>query len=111
MKDKTLPWPELHRPKSLNDIVGNADTINGIRNWIQSWLRGTPSENAILLVGPPGVGKTASVGALSHDFDLELVEFNSLDYNIVGSFIQHRENPDVNSYIGRGKVDEIKEVG
>jgi len=33
---------------------------------------------------------------------------DSLDYNIVGSFIQHRENPDVNSYIGRGKVDEIK---
>ena len=33
---------------------------------------------------------------------------NSLNYNIVNSFIQHRENPDVNSYIGSGKVDEIK---
>jgi replication factor C large subunit len=32
-----------------------------------------------LLIGPPGVGKTASVGALSHDYDLELVEFNSSD--------------------------------
>ncbi len=32
----------------------------------------------------------------------------SLSYNIVSSFIQHRENPDVNSYIGSGKVDEIK---
>ena len=33
---------------------------------------------------------------------------DSLNYNIVNSFIQHRENPDVNSYIGSGKVDEIK---
>lgn len=33
---------------------------------------------------------------------------DSLSYNIVSSFIQHRENPDVNSYIGSGKVDEIK---
>jgi len=32
---------------------------------------------------------------------------DSLNYNIISSFIQHRENPDVNSYIGRGKVDEI----
>jgi len=33
---------------------------------------------------------------------------DSLNYYIVNSFIQHRENPDVNSYIGSGKVDEIK---
>jgi len=33
---------------------------------------------------------------------------DSLGYNVVSSFIQHRENPDVNSYIGKGKVDEIK---
>lgn len=33
---------------------------------------------------------------------------DTLNYNIVDSFIQHRENPDVNSYIGSGKVDEIK---
>lgn len=33
---------------------------------------------------------------------------DSLGYNVISSFIQHRENPDVNSYIGKGKVDEIK---
>lgn len=79
MNSEKLPWSEQHRPKSLSDIVGNTDTIAGIKNWIQSWIRGNPSRNAVLLVGPPGVGKTASVGALSHDFDLELVEFNSSD--------------------------------
>lgn len=33
---------------------------------------------------------------------------NTLNYNINEFFIQHREKPDVNSYIGSGKVDEIK---
>jgi GTP-binding protein HflX len=33
----------------------------------------------------------------------------SLDYVIVETFIQHRTAPDVSSYIGSGKVDEIKE--
>ena len=33
----------------------------------------------------------------------------SLDYDVVKTFIQKRENPDVRSYIGSGKVDEINE--
>jgi GTP-binding protein HflX len=33
----------------------------------------------------------------------------SLDYNIIKNFIQKRDNPDVRSYIGSGKVEEIKE--
>ncbi len=79
MKNKGLPWNEQHRPTSLDSLVGNTATINEIRNWISSWIGGQPVRNAALLVGPPGSGKTATVGALSHDYDLELVEFNSSD--------------------------------
>ena len=32
---------------------------------------------------------------------------NSLDYFVFEIFIQYRKKPDVNSYIGRGKVEEI----
>jgi len=40
----------------------------------------------------------------------EIVDLaDSLDYNIIKSFVQHRQNPDVNSYIGSGKIEEIKE--
>jgi len=34
---------------------------------------------------------------------------NTLGYSVLKEFIQHRTNPDVNYYIGCGKVDEIKE--
>ena len=34
---------------------------------------------------------------------------DSLDHCIIETFIQHRELPDVNSYVGFGKVEEIKE--
>ncbi|MBS3748415.1 MAG: GTPase HflX [Candidatus Thermoplasmatota archaeon] len=33
----------------------------------------------------------------------------SNDYHIVNTFVQHRDHPDVTSYIGIGKRDEIKE--
>lgn len=85
MNRENLPWPELHRPKSFEELVGNTGTLRALEAWIQSWIDGKPSSAAALLIGPPGVGKTASVGALSHDYDLELVEFNSSDKRNKGS--------------------------
>ena len=79
MNNESLPWPEKHRPKKLDGLVGNPDTIKELRNWVESWITRVPSKRAALLVGPPGTGKTASVGALANDLDMELVEFNSSD--------------------------------
>ena len=40
----------------------------------------------------------------------EIVQLaNTLGYTILKEFIQHRTNPDVNFYIGCGKINEIKE--
>ena len=74
-----LPWPELYRPKSTKDLVGNSDAIQGLKSWIQSWTKKPPRKRAALLIGPPGVGKTASVMAITHDLEAELVEFNASD--------------------------------
>ena len=76
---ESLPWPELYRPKSSSELVGNRDAIQGLKDWIQSWTKKPPRKRAALLIGPPGVGKTASVGAITHDFGAELVEFNASD--------------------------------
>ncbi|MBN2229903.1 MAG: replication factor C large subunit [Candidatus Thorarchaeota archaeon] len=79
MNEDSLPWPEKHRPTSLKFIVGNSDTIDMLKKWVLSWNKGVPDKRAVLLIGPPGTGKTATIGALSHDLNMELVEFNSSD--------------------------------
>jgi replication factor C large subunit len=79
MSDESLPWPEKHRPRYLKLIVGNADTIASLKAWVISWSKGIPNKHAALLIGPPGTGKTATVGALSNELDMEIVEFNSSD--------------------------------
>jgi GTPase len=39
----------------------------------------------------------------------EIVDLSStLEYNVVKSFFQNRVNPDVNSFVGKGKLEEIK---
>ncbi|HUS99304.1 MAG TPA: GTPase HflX [Candidatus Thermoplasmatota archaeon] len=44
------------------------------------------------------------------DSTSEIIQLaNTLGYTILKEFIQHRANPDVNFYIGCGKVEEIKD--
>ena len=53
--------------------------------------------------------KNAIVVSLNDDVS-EIVQLaDSLGYRVVKTFIQRRKSPDVNSYMGSGKVKEIKE--
>ena len=53
--------------------------------------------------------KSAAIVSLSDEVSEIKQLAESLDYHIVETFIQHRKTPDVNSYVGSGKVEEIKE--
>lgn len=79
MEPCNLPWPERFRPRRAEDLVGNQEAVRQLRRWLESWVHGIPKRRAMLLVGPPGVGKTSAVGALANDLDAELVEFNASD--------------------------------
>jgi replication factor C large subunit len=69
-----------HKPKTLAEVVGNAEPIEKLVEWIKSWSKGVPKKRAVFVYGPPGIGKTAVVEALAHDLGMELVEKNASDY-------------------------------
>jgi replication factor C large subunit len=73
-------WTVKHKPKSLNEIVGNQEAIKQLVNWVRSWDISRPKKRVAFLYGPPGIGKTVSVEALATDLDMELVERNASDY-------------------------------
>jgi replication factor C large subunit len=54
-------WTVKHKPKSLTEIIGNADAIEKLLDWVKSWEKGIPKKRAVFLYGPPGVGKTVTV--------------------------------------------------
>ncbi|CAE6493382.1 unnamed protein product [Rhizoctonia solani] len=56
-----LPWVEKYRPQTLDDIVGNAETIDRLKVIAQDG--NCPH---IIISGMPGIGKTTSIHCLAH---------------------------------------------
>ncbi len=74
-----MDWAEKHRPKTLKDVCGNPTAIQDLKRWAESWRKKPPEKRAVVLSGPPGVGKTSSALALAADMGWGVVEMNASD--------------------------------
>ena len=72
-------WTERHRPTSESHLEGNEAQRQKIRKWLDDWKTGVPKNKAILLVGPPGVGKTTVARAIAQDMGWNVIELNASD--------------------------------
>jgi len=67
---------EKYRPKKIEEIIGNEEA----KATFVEWLKGKrKSKKAVLLYGPPGLGKTALVNAASKEFGFSVIEMNASD--------------------------------
>jgi len=76
---RLLPWVEKYRPKRLAEVVNQEEAKQQLVKWLKSWEVGKPDKRAVMLVGPPGVGKTTLVYALANDMNYEVLELNASD--------------------------------
>ncbi len=76
----SAPLADRLRPSRLDEIAGNPRARNELRAWAGSWSAGkVPARRAVLLSGPPGVGKTTSALALGAEMGWTVVEMNASD--------------------------------
>lgn len=97
-----VPWSDRHKPRHLGEVVGNTDQIRKLAEWLRDWddvvLRGKkkeipapdpkqkfqpPPENlnarAVLVSGPPGIGKTTTCTLVAKCSRFKVMEFNASD--------------------------------
>ena len=77
----TTQWREKYRPQTIDEMVGCPD----FRADCEEWLERGEYPAAILLIGPPGTGKTTAAGViarmmLNEFYDpLNYIQFNASD--------------------------------
>jgi replication factor C large subunit len=84
-----MMWSEIYRPMRVQQMIGNEGARLAVVKWLSGWVDGS---RPLLLIGPPGIGKTTLVHTLSQQFNYDLIELNaSNNRNKIG--LQNRIMP------------------
>lgn len=71
-----MMWSEKHRPQNISDMIGNEEARTAFVEWFAKWKKGT---KPILLVGPPGIGKTTISNLAGKQFGYDMISLNASD--------------------------------
>ncbi|NXV80146.1 RAD17 protein, partial [Atlantisia rogersi] len=72
------PWVERYKPKTQNDLAVQKKKIEEVESWLKTHiLQRQPEQGSsiLLLTGPPGCGKTATVQVLANDLGIQVQEW------------------------------------
>lgn len=71
-------WTDKHTPKSLREVAGNNTQINKVVSWISNWKK-ADRYKAVLVSGPPGIGKTTTMRLIVGKLGFSAQELNASD--------------------------------
>ncbi|NXV94599.1 RAD17 protein, partial [Calonectris borealis] len=80
------PWVERYKPETQNDLAVQKKKIEEVETWLKTRIfQRQPKQDGsvLLLTGPPGCGKTATIQILAKDLGLQVQEWTnpiSLDF-------------------------------
>jgi len=110
MNLNNIPWCEKYRVSSFADVRGQELAVDKVKSFMKSF----PKKKAIVLHGPPGVGKTSLAYAIASEVDAEILELNASDFRnkakiaeIVGPASQQKSLFQKNKIILIDEVDGI----
>ena len=71
-----MAWVEKYRPKKFSEIRGQNAAMEKVQDFVRNFKLG---KKAIILYGPPGVGKTTIAHVIASETGAEIFELNASD--------------------------------
>lgn len=68
-------WAENFAPQSIDHLAVHTKKVEEIREWIKKWELNRNNGCVLLLTGPPGSGKTATLRLIAKEFDFDISEW------------------------------------
>ncbi|KAG0259627.1 hypothetical protein BG011_002518 [Mortierella polycephala] len=84
-------WTTKYHPMTVKDLCGNNSQVQKLQRWLENWYDNYKlnfkKENAdksgtfraVLISGPPGIGKTTAAHLVGKNLGYNIVEFNASD--------------------------------
>ncbi|KAF6063531.1 Replication factor RFC1 C terminal domain family protein [Candida albicans] len=89
-KESKRQSTQRHAPTDLNQLCGNKGQIQKLKSWLENWFdnqargfKGNASDpdsfRAVLISGPPGIGKTSAAHLVAKSLGFDIIERNASD--------------------------------
>src|SRR6056297_499404 len=79
-------WVEKYRPQKLTELIGQEEAVGEVENYLETFPN--VRRKALLLNGPPGIGKTTLVHVFAKENEYEIFELNASDLRNKKSMIE-----------------------
>ncbi|KAH3682303.1 hypothetical protein WICPIJ_006718 [Wickerhamomyces pijperi] len=77
--DSEKLWTVKYAPSKLEEICGNKASVNKLKDWLTNWNKDTTEFKAVLIHGPPGIGKTTAAHLVANSLGYDVLEKNASD--------------------------------
>ncbi|EPS37286.1 hypothetical protein H072_9083 [Dactylellina haptotyla CBS 200.50] len=100
---ETQTWADKYAPKSTVDLAVHKRKIDDVRSWLNDVFTGVSAKRLLVLSGPSGTGKTATVTALGGELDFDILKWeNPSQHDIGGDYLFESLNSKFEEFMGRG---------
>ena len=85
-------WVDKYKPQSSAGMIGSTELVNKLTKWLQKWdavhlhhtekvpfSKENPGARAVLLSGPPGIGKSTVAALAAKEGGYDVMELNASD--------------------------------